>query len=251
MEKKIRLDKYLADMGFGTRTEVKQLLKKGMVVVNGEMIKKPEQKVSKEDEIVVNGTKISYVTYEYLMLHKPAGVVSATEDKRHKTVLDCIKESGLAVRNDLFPVGRLDIDTEGLLLITNDGQLAHQLLSPKKEVEKIYYAKVQGKMGEKEQLQFAQGLDLGDFTSKPAKLTVLQYDENENISHIEVAICEGKFHQVKRMFEAVDSKVYYLKRISMGTLKLDETLPIGKVRSLTEKEIQGLKTGKGKECLLC
>lgn len=235
MGTKMRLDKYLADMSVGTRTEVKQMIKKGLVVVNEQVEKKPERKVDQHDKIVVSGTEVSYIQYEYLMLNKPAGVVSATEDNVHKTVLDCIESK----RNDLFPVGRLDIDTEGLLLLTNDGELAHKLLSPKKHVPKTYYAKIQGIVTEDEVEQFKQGLDLGDFIAKPAKLIIKKagiMEADTCYSEIEVTICEGKFHQVKRMFEAVGMKVVFLKRISMGNLLLDSRLNVGEFRPLTEEE---------------
>lgn len=235
MEKKLRLDKYLADMGVGTRTEVKGLIKKGLVQVNKEVIKKPEIKVDEHDEVIVAGEQISYAEYEYFMLNKPAGVVSATEDRIHKTVIDCID----AKRNDLFPVGRLDIDTEGLLLITNDGELAHELLSPKKHIQKTYFAKIDGLVTQREIEQFKEGLDLGDFITKPAHLVVLC--KTESTSEIEVTIYEGKFHQVKRMFEAVGMKVTYLKRLSMGSLHLDKELPIGTARELTKEELSQLK----------
>lgn len=239
MEKQLRLDKYLADMGVGTRTEVKQLIKKGLVIVNQTVIKRPETKVTQTDEVIVQGTKISYVPYQYFMLHKPAGVVSATQDRIHKTVMDCMEHSIGMKRDDYFPVGRLDIDTEGLLLITNDGELAHNLLSPRKHVQKTYYATIDGVVTEKEILQFAQGLDLQEFIAKPAKLVVLS--STDTTSEVEVTIYEGKFHQVKRMFEAVGMKVRYLKRLSMGSLVLDKTLAVGAVRQLTEEEIELLK----------
>ena len=240
MGAKIRLDKYLAEMSVGTRTEVKQLIRKGLVTVNEEVEKRPERKVEESDCIAVGGKRIAYTKYEYLMLNKPAGVVSATEDSLHKTVLDCI-QSG---RKDLFPVGRLDIDTEGLLLLTNDGELAHQLLSPKKHVAKTYYAKIEGKVTKEEVKAFQQGLDLGYFIAKPAELTIRKagmVEEGTEYSEIEVTIYEGKFHQVKRMFEAVGMKVVYLKRLSMGSLMLDETLKIGEFRQLKEDEITNLK----------
>lgn len=169
------------------------------------------------------------------MLHKPAGVISATKDDRDKTVLDLITDKK---RNDLFPVGRLDKDTEGLLLITNDGELAHRLLSPKKHVDKVYYAKVQGKVDESDVKAFADGVDIGDDTPvKNADLRILKSGEE---SEIELTITEGRFHQVKRMFHAVGKEVIYLKRLSMGSLALDKTLTKGEYRSLTEEEIKKL-----------
>ena len=169
------------------------------------------------------------------MLHKPAVVISATKDDRDKTVLDLITDKK---RNDLFPVGRLDKDTEGLLLITNDGELAHRLLSPKKHVDKVYYAKVQGKVDESDVKAFADGVDIGDDTlAKSADLRILKSEEE---SEIELTITEGRFHQVKRMFHAVGKEVIYLKRLSMGSLALDKTLTKGEYRSLTEEEIKKL-----------
>ena len=210
MKKKLRLDKYLADMGVGTRSEVKIAIKRGYIKVNGQVIKAPEVKVDDHDEVLYHDQKISYVTYEYYMLNKPAGVISATEDRDCKTVVELIES---ASRKDLFPVGRLDKDTEGLLLITNDGELAHRLLSPKKKVGKVYYAKVEGRVTEEDVVAFKNGLKVDEeFTAMPAELTILKSDE---ISEIELMIMEGKFHQVKRMFEAVGKKVVYLKRLSM------------------------------------
>ena len=235
MKKKLRLDKYLADMGIGTRSEVKIAIKRGYIKVNGEVVKTPEVKVDDHDEVLYHDQKISYVTYEYYMLNKPAGVVSATEDRDCKTVVELIES---ASRKDLFPVGRLDKDTEGLLLITNDGELAHRLLSPKKKVGKVYYAKVEGRVTEEDVVAFKNGLKVDEeFTAMPAELTILKSDE---ISEIELMIMEGKFHQVKRMFEAVGKKVVYLKRLSMGGLVLDANLAIGAYRPLTEEEIKKL-----------
>lgn len=236
MEKKIRLDKFLADMGTGTRSQVKVLLKKGQITVNGRIVKQPELKISPEDDMVCyNGESISYTEYEYYMLHKPAGCVSATEDRLHKTVLDYLESA----RKDLFPVGRLDIDTEGLLLLTNDGELAHRLLSPKHHVPKTYYAKVDGLVTKEDCRRFAQGLDIGE--EKPTRPAVLQILKSGEVSEITVTITEGKFHQVKRMFEAVGKQVRYLKRLSMGSLTLDENLRAGEYRKLTKEEIAELK----------
>ncbi len=235
MKKKLRLDKYLADMGVGTRSEVKIAIKKGHIKVNGEIVKSPELKVDDSDRVCYQDREISYVTHEYYMLNKPAGVVSATEDKHFKTVVELIDS---AARKDLFPVGRLDRDTEGLLLITNDGELAHRLLSPKKKVGKVYFARVEGRVTDEDVKAFKEGLKVDEeFTAMPAELTILKSDE---ISEIELMIMEGKFHQVKRMFEAVGKKVVYLKRLSMGELTLDETLPIGSYRPLTEDELKKL-----------
>lgn len=231
----LRIDKYLADMGIGTRSEVKQYIRKKQVMVNG-IVPKPEQKVNPEtDCITFQGQEVCYVETEYFMLNKPQGCVSATEDNRHQTVLDYIKSSS---RKDLFPVGRLDIDTEGLLLITNDGKLAHELLSPKKHVSKTYYAKIEGRVTAEDGEKFSQGVDIGEKSlTKPAKLHILKSDD---VSEIELTITEGKFHQVKRMFEAVGKKVIYLKRISMGNLVLDKNLKPGEYRKLTEEELESI-----------
>ena len=233
----LRLDKYLADMGLGTRTEVKQFIKKGQVLVNDEVVKKPETKVSTtDDEILCCGEKVGYPEYEYIMLNKPQGVVSATEDRHDKTVLDLITDSG---RKDLFPVGRLDKDTEGLLLLTNDGKLAHELLAPKKHVPKTYFVIVDGVVNEDDVKLFAQGFQVdADLFAKPAKLEIVQAKEK---SEVYLTITEGKFHQVKRMFQAVDKPVLYLKRVQMGGLKLDPNLALGEYRQLTEEELALLR----------
>lgn len=233
---KLRLDKYLADMGIGTRTQVKKEISRGSVQVNGEVIKRPEQKIDTEtDQVIYAGKPVTYAEYEYYMLNKPAGVVSATEDRHDQTVLDLITDRQ---RNDLFPVGRLDKDTEGLLLITNDGDLAHRLLSPKKHVDKLYYAKVAGKVTEEDGEKFRQGVDIGEEKlTLPAELKILKSDA---ISEIHLTIREGKFHQVKRMFQAVGKEVVYLKRLQMGTLSLDESLAPGEYRKLTENEVREL-----------
>ena len=238
----MRLDKYLCETGFGTRSQVKDLLKKGQVMVNGEVVKKPELKINETtDQILCQGKKASYQKNIYLMLHKPAGVVSATEDNREKTVLDLVRPEDR--KNGLFPVGRLDKDTEGLLLLTDDGELAHRLLSPKKHVDKTYYAKIDGQVTEEHVKQFREGLDIGDEKKTlPAVLTILL---SGPISEIEVTIHEGRFHQIKRMFEAVGCKVTYLKRLSMGSLVLDETLPPEEYRPLTEAELEGLTKQRG------
>ena len=238
----MRLDKYLCETGFGTRSQVKDLLKKGQVMVNGEVVKKPELKINEiTDQILCQGKKASYQKNIYLMLHKPAGVVSATEDNREKTVLNLVRPEDR--KNGLFPVGRLDKDTEGLLLLTDDGELAHRLLSPKKHVDKTYYAKIDGQVTEEHVKQFREGLDIGDEKKTlPAVLTILL---SGPVSEIEVTIHEGRFHQIKRMFEAVGCKVTYLKRLSMGSLVLDETLPPEEYRPLTEAELEGLTKQRG------
>lgn len=232
----IRLDKFLADMGIGTRSEVKKYIRQGKVKVDGAVQKSPDAKIDEtKQEVSCFDKTVGYESFEYYMLHKPAGVISATTDAKDKTVIDLIESKK---RKDLFPVGRLDKDTEGLLLITNDGELAHRLLSPKKHVDKVYFAKVKGVVTEEDQRIFAEGVSLGQGEmAKPSKLEILVSDE---ISEIRLTIQEGKFHQVKRMFLSVGKEVIYLKRLSMGTLKLDETLALGEYRPLTEEELKQL-----------
>ena len=232
----MRLDKFLCEMGVGTRSEVKAYLKKGQVTLNGEITKKPEVKIDEnKDEICFLGQKLTYEAVQYFLLNKPAGCVTATRDNLSETVMSFLPENR---RDDLFPVGRLDKDTEGLLLITNDGQLAHELLSPKKHVDKTYFAVIDGEVKEEHKQLFLEGLDIGDeVLTLPAQLKILKTGE---ISEIELTIQEGRFHQVKRMFEAVGTKVTYLKRISMGPLVLGNLQP-GEVRVLTEAEIEQLK----------
>ncbi len=235
----MRLDKYLAEMGVGTRQEVKKQIRQGKAAVNGTVVKAADTKIDETcDEVTISDRNISYVSYEYYMLNKPAGVVSATEDRRDTTVIDLIKEKK---RKDLFPVGRLDKDTEGLLLITNDGDLAHRLLAPKKHVDKVYYAKIDGMVTEEDVKRFAEGIDIGaeeEEMTRPAKLDIMKSAEE---SEIRLTIHEGKFHQVKRMFLAVGKEVTYLKRERMGTLCLDENLKPGEYRLLTEEEIENVR----------
>lgn len=235
----MRLDKLLAHTGFGTRKQVKKIIKDGYITVNGQEETSPKSQVNPDsDEVCVGGQPIVYQKYTYLMMNKPAGVISATEDNLHETVIDLLEPYDLV--QDLHPVGRLDIDTEGLLLLTNDGKLTHRLTSPNHEVKKTYYAVIDGLVSENDQKMFAQGIDLEDFTAKPAQLNILSVDEDEQTSQIKVTISEGKFHQVKRMFLAVGKEVTYLRRIQMGPLKLDENLPVGSYRELTEKEYTDL-----------
>lgn len=237
----MRLDKYLAEMGAGTRSEVKKLVRAGRVTINGAVAEKPEQKVDPEtDTVCLDGEALLYAAYEYYLFHKPAGCVSATEDKIHKTVMDYLTDT---LRDDLFPVGRLDIDTEGLLLITNDGALAHELLSPAHHVKKTYYARVAGRVTEEDARLFQQGVDIGEEKlTKPAELVILTSGEE---SEIELTITEGKFHQVKRMFQAVGKEVVYLKRLSMGPLTLPETLLPGEYRAITQEELMLLQKETG------
>lgn len=243
MGKEVRLDKFLADAGAGTRSEVKKFIQKGLVYVNGNLIKRPEQKIDKEtDQVVLAGEEIGATPeFVYYLLHKPAGCISATEDRKEKIVMDFVPDK----RKDLFPVGRLDKDTEGLLLITNDGALAHNLLSPKKHVEKTYYAVTEGRVTEEDVQKLAEGIDIGEKKNTlPAKMEILSIKEDpENVwkSEIHLTICEGKFHQVKRMMEALGKKVVYLKRISMGSLLLPEELKKGDCRLLTDEEVSLLR----------
>lgn len=225
----MRLDKYLAEMGAGTRKEIGKAVRAGRVTVNGQTAKNAAMQVTAEDEVSMDGATVEYEEYVYYMLNKPVGVISATEDARERTVLDLISERQ---RKGLFPVGRLDRDTEGLLLITNDGGLAHRLLSPRHHVDKVYFARLNGPVGEAEKALFAQGLKVDEtLTALPAELEIL-----EPATEVRVTIREGKFHQVKRMFEAVGREVLYLKRLSMGPLVLDESLPKGDYRRLTAEE---------------
>ncbi|WP_101875362.1 pseudouridine synthase [Lachnoclostridium edouardi] len=229
----IRLDKFLTETGSLTRSQAKEAAKKGRILVNGEAEKKTDRKIDPEkDEIVLDGKRISYAAYEYYMLNKPKGVVSATEDKKYPTVVQLIQDRK---RTDLFPAGRLDIDTEGLLLITNDGELTHNLLSPKKHVDKVYLAEFEGVFPEDGKEQFQAGLILEDgVKTMPSHIIV-------NGNQARLTIKEGKFHQVKRMFQAVGCQVTYLKRLSMGSLTLDENLKPGEYRPLTNEEIESLK----------
>ena len=227
----------LANLGYGSRKDVKKLLKDGMVEVNEQKVKDPKQHVDPDTDIVmVNGEKVEYKEFIYLMLNKPQGVISATEDSEHETVLDLLEMEDLVFSP--FPVGRLDKDTEGLLLLTNDGQLAHRLLSPKKHVPKTYFAVINCEVTEEDVNAFKQGVVLDDgYLTKPGELKILK---SGLTSDIELTITEGKFHQVKRMFEAVGKRVIYLQRISMGPLQLDESLELGEYRELTEEELEKL-----------
>lgn len=294
-----RLDKLLGQEGFGTRSELKKAIRKGRATVNGEVEKDPGRQISEEDEVAFDGKTITRETYVYYMLNKPAGVITATEDGRLKTVLDLLRNpdseaemssgvetghvskkpasdllrnpdsetemtsgvetkhvsEGPILRKGLFPVGRLDRDTEGLLLITDDGQLAHRLLSPARHVDKVYFAVVTGTVTNEEIRQFAGGLRVDDeLTAMPADLRIAEGEilTEEMLSKIllpgtgkytqvYITIREGKFHQIKRMFTAVGKEVLYLKRLSMGPLKLDVSLKPGQFRELTETEIAALR----------
>ena len=235
----MRLDKYLVACAVGSRTEVKNFLKAGRVTVNGKKEKSAKLQINEEtDEICFDGQKLEYEEFVYYMMNKPQGVISATEDPKHKTVLDLLDD--LARSKEVFPVGRLDIDTHGLLLLTNDGQLAHALLSPKRHVDKIYLALVDGIMTQEDVETFAQGIPLKDFTCKPAKLELVSIDREKNQSLVRVTIAEGKFHQVKRMVAYCGKEVVNLKRLTMGTLTLDEDLKRGEWRRLSKEELEGL-----------
>lgn len=233
MRKFIRLDKYLADMRIGSRREVKKYIKQGKVRVNNEVIIDSAYRVDlNNDKLYFEQKLLTYSEYIYIMLNKPAGVVSATKDNFDRTVLDLIKKK---YQQDLFPVGRLDKDSEGLLLLTNDGDLAHNLLSPKNRVPKVYYVEVDGKVRDSHILQFREGIRINsDFIALPAELEIIESSET---SKVLITIYEGKFHQVKRMFQALGIKVTYLKRISMGSLKLDKGLELGEYRHLTKAEV--------------
>lgn len=234
----MRLDKFLAEVGLGSRKEVKQLIKKGQISVNQKIEKSDKKQIDPEkDQVDYQGEILHYQEFYYYLLHKPAGVVSATEDKHDQTVMDLFSPSDY--RSDLFPVGRLDKNTEGLLLITNDGKLAHDLLSPKKHVEKEYFAEVQGVMTAEDQQRFVDGFLLDGERTLPAELLIDEVTENK--SKVRIILHEGKFHQVKRMVKACGKEVTYLKRIRMGKLLLPKELVKGAYRSLTEDELMGLK----------
>ena len=235
----LRIDKYLADCGLGTRSEVKKYIKAKQITVNDEVVVKPEQKIDENvDDVCFKGQPISYEKYVYYLLHKPAGCVTAKQDNVHKTVMEYFPEEIRA--KDIAPVGRLDLDTEGLLLFTNDGPLTHHLLSPTHHIPKTYYAFLDKEVPESAVEQFKEGVDIGDDKpTLPAELVILPLtigDDEKTIYSAELTIHEGRFHQVKRMFEAVGCTVTYLKRLSMGSLSLGE-LEKGEYRKLTEKEI--------------
>ncbi|QHS23073.1 rRNA pseudouridine synthase [Virgibacillus sp. MSP4-1] len=230
----MRLDKVLANMGYGSRTDVKKLMKKGVVQVDGTTVKDGKTQVNPDQqEILINGELVQYKENIYLMMNKPKGVISATEDYVETTVVDLLEMEDQIF--DPFPVGRLDKDTEGLLLITNDGKLSHELLSPKKKVGKKYWAKVNGKVSATDVQAFAKGVKLDDgYITQPAVLNILSAGE---VSEIELTIMEGKFHQVKRMFLATGKKVMELKRLQMGQLHLDADLEPGEYRELADEEL--------------
>lgn len=279
----MRLDKFLADMGVGSRSDLKKAIRKSLVTVNGAVEKDPGAQVSAEDHICFDGAEIRYAEQQYYMLHKPAGVLSASEDRRQTTVVDLINLNDELVRKDLFPVGRLDKDTEGLLIITNDGPLAHQLLVPKHHIDKTYYAIVTGTITEDDQRAFSRGIRYDEkLTALPATLRVLStgktvadlrrelgftatserllrtrlagpafigaeepadITEDSLVSEVEITIQEGKFHQIKKMVKALPGgkEILYLRRITMGALRLDPDLAPGEFRKLRQDEIKILK----------
>lgn len=234
----MRLDKLLSNMGYGSRKEVKQLLKQRAVTVDDVVVKDSAMHVDpKQQKVAVFDEVVQYKEFVYLMMNKPQGVISATFDHYDQTVVDLL--DGDARHFEPFPVGRLDKDTEGLIFLTNDGDLAHRLLSPKKHIPKIYYAHIKGRVDKEDVEAFRQGITLDDgYKTLPGDLEILKADA---ISEVMVTIFEGKFHQIKRMFKARGKKVVYLKRLSIGSLKLDESLKLGDYRELTEKEITILK----------
>lgn len=231
----MRLDKFLCDLQYGTRSGIRKDIKNGLASVNGAVIRRGDYQVKEEqDEVCYRGMPCVYRKYAYYMLHKPAGTVSATEDKKEKTVVSLLKDTG---RNDLFPAGRLDKDTEGLLLLTNDGPLAHELLAPGRHVEKVYECTLAEAVSEAQKQALEQGVDIGEKKKTlPARVRILEEKK------IALTITEGKFHQVKRMVKAVGNEVLYLKRIRMGPLNLDAKLKPGEYRELTEEEVKMLKT---------
>ena len=233
----MRLDKFLVACAVGSRTEVKNLLKAGRVTVNGKKEKSAKLQIDEErDEIRFDGQVLEYEEFVYYMMNKPQGVISATEDTKHRTVLDLLDD--FARTKEVFPVGRLDIDTHGLLLLTNDGQLAHALLSPKRHVDKTYLAQVKGIMTQEDVETFSKGIPLKDFTCQPAKLEIMSVDPEKNQSKIRVTITEGKFHQVKRMVAYCGKEVIDLQRLTMGTLILDENLERGEWRRVSQEELE-------------
>lgn len=236
----LRLDKWLAEMTEGSRAEVKKWIRQGRVYVNETKVQRPETKLDPgRDQVTLDGEQIIYEQFCYYMLNKPAGVVSATTDREHKTVMDLLQEANT---QDVFPVGRLDIDTEGLLLLTNDGALAHDLLSPRKHVDKTYFVRIAGNLSDADVKQLEQGMDIGDEKlTLPAKVSCLEQFPEEQEQTVTIKLREGRYHQVKRMFAKVGHPVLYLQRVSMGTLTLDDSLKIGEYRELTADEIAALK----------
>lgn len=229
----MRIDKYIANCGYASRKDVKKLIKQGAVTVNGEVCKKAEAQVDEGGIVCVNGERLVYREFVYLMLNKPQGYVSAVFDKKYPVVTDLVDEE--YAHFEVFPVGRLDIDTEGFLILTNDGQFAHEMTSPKKNVYKRYFARVDKPMEENDIEEFAKGMEFKEFTAKSARLEI-----TDNPCEVYIEIAEGKFHQVKRMCERVGKNVVYLKRVAIGNVGLDESLPLGGARELTPQELDML-----------
>ncbi|MFC3932910.1 pseudouridine synthase [Streptococcus dentapri] len=235
----MRLDKFLAKCNLGTRSQVRVLLKQKQIKVNGQVENQPKRQIDeKVDAITFRDEPLKYETFVYYLLNKPKGIISATEDDKQKTVLDLLDDEG---RHKLvFPVGRLDIDTHGLLLLTNNGKLAHAMLSPKKHVAKVYLAEVSGIMTEEDKEAFAQGIDLKDHHCQPAQLKILATDLANQSSRVEITIHEGKFHQIKRMVQVCGKSVTDLQRLSIGPLSLPNDLDLGDYRRLTPDELESL-----------
>ena len=233
----MRLDKYISNITVYSRAETKKIIKKG-VLVNDVLVKQPDYQVDEEnDEVIVDGKALIYQKYVYIMMNKPGNIISSTEDKKEITVIDILSEKDCLFKP--FPVGRLDKDTEGLMLLTNDGDLAHKLISPKKDVIKKYYVEVDGKLKDEHIETIKDGVVLEDgYKTKCAILEILDISEYKSSAYI--SITEGKFHQVKRMMKALGTTVTYLKRLSIGTLILDENLKLGEYRYLTEEELKNL-----------
>ncbi len=234
MSDNIRIDKLLSNMGYGSRKDIKRVIRSGLVKVDDKAINKSSIHVNPYESIVeFNGERIEYREYIYIMMNKPQGVISATYDNYHETVLDLLEEKYLVF--EPFPMGRLDIDTEGLLILTNDGKLSHKVLSPNNHIPKAYLAHIDSPVNDEDKISFKEGIVLDDgYECKSAELII---KESGDISKVELTIYEGKFHQVKRMFKALGKEVVYLKRIAMGNLKLDMNLELGEYRELTEEEI--------------
>ncbi|KAI4309612.1 pseudouridine synthase [Lactobacillus intestinalis] len=235
----MRIDKYLANMNVGSRKEVHKLIKDGLVMVNGDVVKTPKQKVGDHDEVMVGDEEIKYQQYHYFLMNKPKGVLSATEDRSQRTVISLLEPQDRY--QGITPVGRLDKDTTGLLLLTNDGQLNHALLAPNKHVDKVYWAKIAGVADESTVEKFAKGMTLGDGTElKPAQLKILKQDRENDSSEIEITIREGKYHQIKRMFGAEGMKVVELERLQMGKMTLGD-LEQGEYRELSPEEVKNIR----------
>lgn len=235
MGEKMRIDKFISNMGFGSRKEIKEYIKKKKITVNGEIIKSGDTYIDTDDEIYCCGKKVEYEKYIYIMMNKPSGYVSANEDNKEKTVFDLIDNKYR--KKELFIAGRLDKDTEGFLIITNNGKFAHNMLSPKKHVNKTYFVKSKGgEITDEDVTKFKNGITIDDgYKCKPA---ILEIKNNGEISECLLTISEGKFHQVKRMFEAIGKKVIYLKRVKIGNLELDDNIPLGKFKIMNEYDIK-------------